>query len=98
MHDKAGVVRHWRGLSADTQKRTQEQTKEKKKINKGQTKYPDKMSGKHCHCREIGDNPSRERTWHFVFITVLPSLEIRQISLDILTDEPGNKGTELLTC
>lgn len=70
----------------------------KRKINKVQTKYPDKMSGKHCHHREIGDNPSRERTWHFVFITVLPSLEITQISLDILTDEPGNKGTELLTC
>lgn len=40
MHDKAGVMRHWRGLSAGTQKRTQEQTKEKKKNQQRTDKIP----------------------------------------------------------
>lgn len=95
MHDKAGVMRHWRGLSAGTQKRTQEQTKEKKKKS---TKDRQNTLIRCPGSTATAERSSRERTWHFVFITVLPSLGITQISLDILTDEPGNKGTELLTC
>lgn len=47
----------------------------------------------HCHLHRL-----RGGTRRIVFITPLPSLGITQISLDILADESGNKGSGLLAC
>lgn len=96
MHDKAGVVRLWRGSSVDSQKRKQEQTKPKKNQQRKDKIPPIRCPGRSATAEgSVTTQAGRE---HGTFITVLPSLEITQISPDILTDEPANKGTELLTC
>lgn len=75
-----------------------ENKNKQREIHQEKTKHPDKMSGKHFHRWKSRGNTSWERTRPFVFITVAPSLGMTQISFDILTDDAGNKGTELLTC
>lgn len=96
MHDKAGVMRLRRGLSGDSQERNQAQTKPKKNQQRKDKIPPIRCRGSSATAEgSVTTQAGRE---HGTFITVLPSLEITQISLDILTDEPGNKGTELLTC